>query len=204
MWKKSFIFLLVLAVAVSSVCAYPAWVYGKAAEKEVEPLEVPTLEEVAEPGKPKKSSKQEKTLPAEESKVSLQSVKASVNESVTDKEVAKELSRQLDAINDGIEVMEKAYNAEVKAHEQTEAEYNALADAYANDVGKPYKPFKVTYTVTPFVTYAPKTQAWGVGTQLSASLKNVSLMVGASYPNVTDLGKNFDNVVVTAGVGFSF
>lgn len=206
MWKRLSIFLLVSVLAVSSAFAYPAWVYGKTKASTQNPSEE-TVQEA-----PGTLSIQESKSLKKDSKESLTQLKAYLKESGIEEQVAKEISRYVEQVEDGIDVMTKAYENEVKNHEQTQSNYNALAADYAAKNGTEYAPKKFlddfSVTINPFVTYSPFSQEYGVGGSLGLGYKNVSVTVGAIRPSVKTFddikSRDLSDVLLTAGFGVRF
>lgn len=204
MWKRLSILLLVSVLAVSSAFAYPAWVYGKTKESTQNPSEE-TMQEA-----PGTLSIQESKSLKKDSKESLTQLKAYLKESGIEEQVVAEISRYVEQVEDGIEVMTKAYENEVKNHEQTQANYNALAEDYAAKNGTEYVPRKfsddLSCTINPFVSFAPFSQEFGIGASVGVGYKDFSLTLGVMNPSIKSVQdiKNTDNILFTAGIGFSF
>lgn len=209
MWRRLFIFLVVLVFVVSSVWCYPSWVYGKGKESLKTEQTVLEEEETLLLEAPERLSKKERKLQKEDLKDSVGNLKAFAKESIEDEAMLEVISEYIASVEDGIKVMETAYNAEVENAKKAEDRYNRLADAYANDKGVDYKESLLkdfSITVNPFMTYAPKTNSIGLGGMVGVGYKDIALTVGAINPSIDSLKSliNLDDVMVSVGVAFTF
>lgn len=201
MWKRLFICLVVCLLALSSLSAYPAWVYGgKKASLEVPqtPSEVPSEETQQEA--PEQPLMQEESLPKEVCLDSLEQLKSYLTESEIEEALVEAICDYIDQIQLGIDVMADAYEQEVAEHEKTEKAYN---DLVASGVVIPQR-FSVT--VSPYATYAPFEQEWGIGASVGINWKKVGAVLGVIKPSVKSLEdfKNPNDLMVSAGFSFTF
>lgn len=209
MWKKSFIFLLVSLLAVSSLWCYPAWVYGKkaqtaevteaVAEPEALPQKTQTVSEASEEITPSETEPEAQEIPSMPESASysetLKAQGASLVNSLKDFKAkaaaVTQVSEYIDNAVEGAWLMETAYEAEVANHAETENAYNNLVKA---------KAFQVT--LNPYAMFAPSTQAWGIGLNTLYTYRGIGLSVGIEKPTFDF--SDYDDLVVTAGLVFTF
>ncbi len=209
MWKKSFIFLLVSLLAVSSLWCYPAWVYGKkaqtaevteaVAEPEALPQKTQTVSEASEEITPSETEPEAQEIPSMPESASysetLKAQGASLVNSLKDFKAkaaaVTQVSEYIDNAVEGAWLMETAYEAEVANHAKTENAYNNLVKA---------KAFQVT--LNPYAMFAPSTQTWGIGLNTLYTYRGIGLSVGIEKPTFDF--SDYDDLVVTAGLVFTF
>lgn len=212
MWKRLSISLAVFLLVVSSLSAYPSWVYGgKGKQETVAPEETVSETVTAEPElitpevEPEevKSTEPEthesfSTAESESLSKTLQEQGESLVSSLTESKVkataVTQVSDYIENATLGVQVMKEAYELEVAAHKELEERYNELATRRFE------KDFYVT--VNPYASYSPLAQTWGLGLSTIYSYKGVGLSLGAYMPTIDKAG--LDGVIVTAGLSFTF
>ena len=197
MWKKSFIFLVVLVWVVSSLCAYPAFFYGGAKE------ETPAVTE-ALPPEEASTEELEKSAP-----VLSSSAEASA-------EVASDRTEEFDDTKSVIELLEEARvkssviekvkeacflidegRAEMIAAYEEEAEARAKAEKELNSAH---------YVLMPLAGYSLGSQVWSAGLAVAVEYRSLVLMAQAMKPITAGLDsfKAWDDLSVVVGAGVRF
>lgn len=211
MWKRLSIFLAVFLLVVSSLSAYPSWVYGRGKQETAAPEETAQETSVIEPAQiaPEVEPEVERSTVPEVPETSLtagseslsktlqeqgENLTNSLNDSKVKATALTQVSDYIDNAVLGVEVMEQAYELEVANYKELETKYNALANRRFE------KDFYVT--VNPYAGYSPLSQTWGLGINTVYSYRGVGLSVGAYVPTVNMDG--LKNVIVTAGLAFTF
>ena len=194
MWKRSFIFLLVLLAVVFSLSAYPAFFYGGAKEAPAVVEEVQeTSTEVSEKLTQDLTSSKEESAPEVSDSSEDWSDTKSVIELLEENRVkASIIEKVKDAcflIDEGRNEMIVAYNAEVERRNEAENEAN-----------------RVHYLFVPLASYKPTTQTWGAGLALGVETKNLVLQLQALKPITAgfDSFKDWDDVTILLGAGLRF
>ena len=197
MWKRSFIFLVVLVWVVSSLCAYPAFFYGGAKE------ETPA---VAEALPPEEAS-------TEELEKSAQDLISSAEASA---EVASDRTEEFDDTKSVIELLEEARvkssviekvkeacflidegRAEMIAAYEEEAEAKAKAEKELNSAH---------YILMPLAGYSLGSHVWSAGLAVAVEYRSLVLMAQAMKPVTAGLDsfKAWDDLSVVVGAGVRF
>ena len=197
MWKRSFIFLVVLVWVVSSLCAYPAFFYGGAKE------ETPA---VAEALPPEEAS-------TEELEKSAQDLISSAEASA---EVASDRTEEFDDTKSVIELLEEARvkssviekvkeacflidegRAEMIAAYEEEAEARAKAEKELDSAH---------YVLMPLAGYSLGSQVWSAGLAVAVEYRSLVLMAQAIKPITAGLDsfKAWDDLSVVVGAGVRF
>ena len=197
MWKRSFIFLVVLVWVVSSLCAYPAFFYGGAKE------ETPA---VAEALPPEEAS-------TEELEKSAQDLISSAEASA---EVASDRTEEFDDTKSVIELLEEARvkssviekvkeacflidegRAEMIAAYEEEAEARAKAEKELDSAH---------YVLMPLAGYSLGSQVWSAGLAVAIEYRSLVLMAQAMKPVTAGLDsfKAWDDLSVVVGAGVRF
>ena len=197
MWKRSFIFLVVLVWVVSSLCAYPAFFYGGAKE------ETPA---VAEALPPEEAS-------TEELEKSAQDLISSAEASA---EVASDRTEEFDDTKSVIELLEEARvkssviekvkeacflidegRAEMIAAYEEEAEARAKAEKELDSAH---------YVLMPLAGYSLGSQVWSAGLAVAVEYRSLVLMAQAMKPVTAGLDsfKAWDDLSVVFGAGVRF
>ena len=197
MWKRSFIFLVVLVWVVSSLCAYPAFFYGGAKE------ETPAVAE-ALPPEEASTEELEKSAP-----VLSSSAEASA-------EVASDRTEEFDDTKSVIELLEEARvkssviekvkeacflidegRAEMIAAYEEEAEARAKAEKELDSAH---------YVLMPLAGYSLGSQVWSAGLAVAVEYRSLVLMAQAMKPITAGLDsfKAWDDLSVVFGAGVRF
>ena len=197
MWKRSFIFLVVLVWVVSSLCAYPAFFYGGAKE------ETPAVAE-ALPPEEASTEELEKSAP-----VLSSSAEASA-------EVASDRTEEFDDTKSVIELLEEARvkssviekvkeacflidegRAEMIAAYEEEADARAKAEKELNSAH---------YVLMPLAGYSLGSQVWSAGLAVAVEYRSLVLMAQAMKPVTAGLDsfKAWDDLSVVVGAGVKF
>ena len=197
MWKRSFIFLVVLVWVVSSLCAYPAFFYGGAKE------ETPAVAE-ALPPEEASTEELEKSAP-----VLSSSAEASA-------EVASDRTEEFDDTKSVIELLEEARvkssviekvkeacflidegRAEMIAAYEEEAEARAKAEKELDSAH---------YVLMPLAGYSLGSQVWSAGLAVAVEYRSLVLMAQAMKPITAGLDsfKAWDDLSVVVGAGVKF
>ena len=197
MWKRSFIFLVVLVWVVSSLCAYPAFFYGGA--KEETPVAVEALP-------PEEAS-------TEELEKSAQDLISSAEASA---EVASDRTEEFDDTKSVIELLEEARvkssviekvkeacflidegRAEMIAAYEEEADARAKAEKELNSAH---------YVLMPLAGYSLGSQVWSAGLAVAVEYRSLVLMAQAMKPITAGLDsfKAWDDLSVVVGAGVRF
>ena len=197
MWKRSFIFLVVLVWVVSSLCAYPAFFYGGAKE------ETPA---VAEALPPEEAS-------TEELEKSAQDLISSAEASA---EVVSDRTEEFDDTKSVIELLEEARvkssviekvkeacflidegRAEMIAAYEEEAEARAKAEKELDSAH---------YVLMPLAGYSLGSQVWSAGLAVAVEYRSLVLMAQAMKPITAGLDsfKAWDDLSVVVGAGVRF
>ena len=197
MWKRSFIFLVVLVWVVSSLCAYPAFFYGGAKE------ETPA---VAEALPPEEAS-------TEELEKSAQDLISSAEASA---EVASDRTEEFDDTKSVIELLEEA---RVKSSviekvkeacfliDEGRAEMIAAYEEEADARAKAEKELdSVHYVLMPLAGYSLGSQVWSAGLAVAVEYRSLVLMAQAMKPITAGLDsfKAWDDLSVVVGAGVKF
>lgn len=194
MWKRSFIFLLVLLAVAFSLSAYPAFFYGGAKVEEtpaVKEVQETSTEEQGKSSQGLNSSKEENA--PEVSDRSEWSDTSSVIELLEENRVkASIIEKVKDAcflIDEGRNEMIVAYNAEVERRNEAENEAK-----------------RVHYLFVPLASYKPSVNEWGAGLALGIETKNLVLQLQALKPITAgfDSFKDWDDVTILLGAGLRF
>ena len=195
MWKRSFICLLALLVAVSSLSAYPAFFYGGAKEKAEEvPTEAPEISIVeSEKSTPDLNSSPEESAPEASDRSEgwddTKSVVELLEEARVKQSVIDKVKAACSLIDEGREKMVAAYTVEVDAREKAEKEAE-----------------RVHYVFMPLVSYKPSVHGWGAGLAVGIETKNLVIQVQALKPvaNGLDSFKGWDDTTIVLGAGLRF
>ena len=197
MWKRSFIFLVVLVWVVSSLCAYPAFFYGGAKE------ETPA---VAEALPPEEAS-------TEELEKSAQDLISSAEASA---EVASDRTEEFDDTKSVIELLEEA---RVKSSviekvkeacfliDEGRAEMIAAYEEEADARAKAEKELdSAHYVLMPLAGYSLGSQVWSAGLAVAVEYRSLVLMAQAMKPITAGLDsfKAWDDLSVVVGAGVRF
>ena len=197
MWKRSFIFLVVLVWVVSSLCAYPAFFYGGAKE------ETPA---VAEALPPEEAS-------TEELEKSAQDLISSAEASA---EVASDRTEEFDDTKSVIELLEEA---RVKSSviekvkeacfliDEGRAEMIAAYEEEADARAKAEKELdSAHYVLMPLAGYSLGSQVWSAGLAVAVEYRSLVLMAQAMKPVTAGLDsfKAWDDLSVVVGAGVRF
>ena len=197
MWKRSFIFLVVLVWVVSSLCAYPAFFYGGAKE------ETPA---VAEALPPEEAS-------TEELEKSAQDLISSAEASA---EVASDRTEEFDDTKSVIELLEEA---RVKSSviekvkeacfliDEGRAEMIAAYEEEADARAKAEKELdSAHYVLMPLAGYSLGSQVWSAGLAVAVEYRSLVLMAQAMKPVTAGLDsfKAWDDLSVVVGAGGRF
>ena len=197
MWKRSFIFLVVLVWVVSSLCAYPAFFYGGAKEETPAAVEALPPEEAS-------TEELEKSAP-----VLSSSAEAS-------EEVASDRTEEFDDTKSVIELLEEARvkssviekvkeacflidegRAEMIAAYEEEADARAKAEKELNSAH---------YVLMPLAGYSLGSQVWSAGLAVAVEYRSLVLMAQAMKPITAGLDsfKAWDDLSVVVGAGVRF
>ena len=194
MWKKSFIFLVVSVLVVSSLCAYPAFFYGGAKEAPaVVEEEAETSTEESEKSTQDLTSSKEESAPevSDRSEVwsDTKSVVELLEEARVKTSVIEKVKEACFLIDEGRTEMVSAYNSEVERREKAEKEAE-----------------RIHYVVMPIASYKPSLGEWGVGLALGIETKSLVLQIQALKPITAGLDsvKAWDDVTFIMGAGFRF
>ena len=193
MWKRSFIFLAVLALAVSSLFAYPAFFYGgaKEAPATVEEEAETSTEEQEKSSQDLKSSKEESApeVSGRSDWGDTSSVIELLEENRVKASIVEKVKEACFLIDEGRNEMIVAYNAEVERRNEAEKEAE-----------------RVHYLFVPLASYKPTTQTWGAGLALGIETKNLVLQLQALKPITAgfDSFKTWDDITFIMGAGFRF
>lgn len=188
MWKRSFICLLVLLVAVFSLSAYPAFFYGGAKEAPA------VVEETAETStEAQEKSTQDLTSSKGESAPEVsdrsewndtKSVIELLEEARVKSSIIDKVKEACFLIDEGRTEMVLAYNAEVEKRQKAE---------------------KVHYVFMPLASFTPTNKAWGAGIALGMETKNLVLQIQAVKPiGAGGSIKDWSDVTVLMGAGIRF
>ena len=197
MWKRSFIFLVVLVWVVSSLCAYPAFFYGGAKEETPATVEALPPEEAS----------------TEELEKSAQDLISSAEASA---EVASDRTEEFDDTKSVIELLEEARvkssviekvkeacflidegRAEMIAAYEEEADARAKAEKELNSAH---------YVLMPLAGYSLGSQVWSAGLAVAVEYRSLVLMAQAMKPITAGLDsfKAWDDLSVVVGAGVRF
>ena len=197
MWKRSFIFLVVLVWVVSSLCAYPAFFYGGAKEETPAAVEALPPEEAS----------------TEELEKSAQDLISSAEASA---EVASDRTEEFDDTKSVIELLEEARvkssviekvkeacflidegRAEMIAAYEEEAEARAKAEKELDSAH---------YVLMPLAGYSLGSQVWSAGLAVAVEYRSLVLMAQAMKPVTAGLDsfKAWDDLSVVVGAGVRF
>ena len=195
MWKRSFIFLVVSGLVVSSLCAYPAFFYGGAKVEEtpaVEEVQETSTEEQEKSMQDLTSSKEESAPEVSDSSNGWSDTKSVIELLEENRVKASVIEKVKDAcflIDEGRNEMIVAYNAEVERRVEAEKEAK-----------------RVHYLFVPLASYKPTTQTWGAGLALGIETKNLVLQLQALKPITAgfDSFKDWDDVTILLGAGLRF
>lgn len=193
MWKKSFIFLVVSVLVVSSLCAYPAFFYcgAKEAPAVVEEVQETSTEESEKSTQDLTSSKEENAPEVSDRSEwsDTKSVVELLEEARVKTSVIEKVKEACFLIDEGRNEMVVAYNAEVERRENAEKEAE-----------------RIHYVVMPIASYKPSLGEWGVGLALGIETKSLVLQIQALKPITAgfDSFKAWDDVTFIMGAGFRF
>lgn len=192
MWKRSFIFLLALLVAVFSLSAYPAFFYGgaKTEEAPVVQEEQETSTEAQEKSTQDLSSSKEES---EQEALANSDVTKSVIEILEENKVK---SAVIDKVKEACFLIEEGCNEMIIAYE-AEVERRVEAEKEAE---------RIRYLFVPLASYKPSANEWGAGLALGVETKNLILQLQALKPITAgfDSFKNWDDVTILLGAGVRF
>lgn len=197
MWKRSFIFLAVLALAVSSLCAYPSFFYGGAKEEtpaavEALPPEEASTEEL-EKSAPVLSSSAEASAEVASDKTEefddTKSVIELLEEARVKSSVIEKVKEACFLIDEGRAEMIAAYEEEAEARAKAEKELNS-----------------VHYVLMPLAGYSLGSQVWSAGLAVAVEYRSLVLMAQAMKPITAGLDsfKAWDDLSVIVGAGVRF
>ena len=197
MWKRSFIFLVVLVWVVSSLCAYPAFFYGGAKEEtpavaEALPPEEASTEEL-EKSAPDLSSSAEASAEVASDRTEefddTKSVIELLEEARVKSSVIEKVKEACFLIDEGRAEMIAAYEEEAEARAKAEKELNSAH-----------------YVLMPLAGYSLGSQVWSAGLAVAVEYRSLVLMAQAMKPVTAGLDSfkawNDLSVVVGAGVRF--
>ena len=197
MWKRSFIFLVVLVWVVSSLCAYPAFFYGGAREETPATVEALPPEEAS----------------TEELEKSAQVLSSSTEAS---EEVASDRTEEFDDTKSVIELLEEA---RVKSSviekvkeacfliDEGRAEMIAAYEEEADARAKAEKELdSAHYVLMPLAGYSLGSQVWSAGLAVAVEYRSLVLMAQAMKPITAGLDsfKAWDDLSVVVGAGVKF
>ena len=197
MWKRSFIFLVVLVWVVSSLCAYPAFFYGGAREETPATVEALPPEEAS----------------TEELEKSAQVLSSSTEAS---EEVASDRTEEFDDTKSVIELLEEA---RVKSSviekvkeacfliDEGRAEMIAAYEEEADARAKAEKELdSAHYVLMPLAGYSLGSQVWSAGLAVAVEYRSLVLMAQAMKPITAGLDsfKAWDDLSVVVGAGVRF
>ena len=197
MWKRSFIFLVVLVWVVSSLCAYPAFFYGGAREETPATVEALPPEEAS----------------TEELEKSAQVLSSSTEAS---EEVASDRTEEFDDTKSVIELLEEA---RVKSSviekvkeacfliDEGRAEMIAAYEEEADARAKAEKELdSAHYVLMPLAGYSLGSQVWSAGLAVAVEYRSLVLMAQAMKPITAGLDsfKAWDDLSVVFGAGVRF
>ena len=197
MWKRSFIFLVVLVWVVSSLCAYPAFFYGGAKE------ETPAVAEA---------------LPPEEA--STEELEKSAQDLISSAEASAEVvSDRTEEFDDTKSVIELLEEARVKSSviekvkeacfliDEGRAEMIAAYEEEADARAKAEKELdSAHYVLMPLAGYSLGSQVWSAGLAVAVEYRSLVLMAQAIKPITAGLDsfKAWDDLSVVVGAGVRF
>lgn len=192
MWKKSFIFLLVLLGVAFSLSAYPAFFYGGAKTEEspaVQEVQETSTEAQEKSTQDLSSSKEESEQEALANSDVTKSVIEILEESKVKTAVIDKVKEACFLIEEGCNEMIIAYEAEVEKRIEAEKEAE-----------------RIHYLFVPLASYKPSSQEWGAGLALGVETKNLVLQLQALKPITAgfDSFKNWDDVTILLGAGLRF
>ena len=194
MWKRSFIFLLVLLAVAFSLSAYPAFFYGGAKEAPAVVEEVQeTSTEVSEKSTQDLTSSKEESAPevsdSSENWSDTKSVLELLEEAKVKTSVIEKVKEACFLIDEGRNEMVVAYNAEVEKREKAEKEAE-----------------RIHYVVMPLASFKPSSNEWGAGLALGIETKNLVLQLQALKPITAGFNsfKDWDDVTILLGAGLRF
>ena len=197
MWKRSFIFLVVLVWVVSSLCAYPAFFYGGAREETPATVEALPPEEAS-------TEELEKSAPELNS-----SAEASA-------EVASDRTEEFDDTKSVIELLEEARVKSSVIEKVKEAcflidegrgEMIAAYEEAAEARAKAEKELdSAHYVLMPLAGYSLGSQVWSAGLAVAVEYRSLVLMAQAMKPITAGLDsfKAWDDLSVVVGAGVKF
>ena len=197
MWKRSFIFLVVLVWVVSSLCAYPAFFYGGAKEEtpavaEALPPEEASTEEL-EKSAPDLSSSAEASAEVASDRTEefddTKSVIELLEEARVKSSVIEKVKEACFLIDEGRAEMIAAYEEEAEARAKAEKELNSAH-----------------YVLMPLAGYSLGSQVWSAGLAVAVEYRSLVLMAQAMKPITAGLDsfKAWDDLSVVVGAGLRF
>ena len=197
MWKRSFIFLVVLVWVVSSLCAYPAFFYGGAKEEtpavaEALPPEEASTEEL-EKSAPDLSSSAEASAEVASDRTEefddTKSVIELLEEARVKSSVIEKVKEACFLIDEGRAEMIAAYEEEAEARAKAEKELNSAH-----------------YVLMPLAGYSLGSQVWSAGLAVAVEYRSLVLMAQAMKPVTAGLDsfKAWDDLAVVVGAGVKF
>ena len=197
MWKRSFIFLAVLALAVSSLCAYPAFFYGGAKE------ETPAVAEALPPEEASTEELEKSALDLTSSAEASAEVASDKTEEFDDTKSVIELLEEARVKSSVIEKVKEACflidegRAEMIAAYEEEAEARAKAEKELNGAH---------YVLMPLAGYSLGSQVWSAGLAVAVEYRSLVLMAQAMKPVTAGLDsfKSWDDLSVVVGAGVRF
>ena len=197
MWKKSFIFLVVLVWVVSSLCAYPAFFYGGAKE------ETPAVTE-ALPPEEASTEELEKSAPVLSSSAEAsEEVASDKTEEFDDTKSVIELLEEARVKSSVIEKVKEACFLIDEGRAEMIAAYEEEADARAkaeNELNSAH------YVLMPLAGYSLGSQVWSAGLAVVVEYRSLVLMAQAMKPITAGLDsfKAWDDLSVVVGAGVRF
>ena len=197
MWKRSFIFLVVLVWVVSSLCAYPAFFYGGAKEEtpavaEALPPEEASTEEL-EKSAPDLSSSAEASAEVASDRTEefddTKSVIELLEEARVKSSVIEKVKEACFLIDEGRAEMIAAYEEEADARAKAEKELDSAH-----------------YVLMPLAGYSLGSQVWSAGLAVAVEYRSLVLMAQAMKPITAGLDsfKAWDDLSVVFGAGVRF
>ena len=197
MWKRSFIFLVVSVLVVSSLCAYPAFFYGGAKE------ETPAVTE-ALPPEEASTEELEKSAPVLSSSAEASEEVASARtEEFDDTKSVIELLEEARVKSSVIEKVKEACFLIDEGRAEMIAAYEEEADARAkaeNELNSAH------YVLMPLAGYSLGSQVWSAGLAVAVEYRSLILMAQAMKPITAGLDsfKAWDDLSVVVGAGVRF
>ena len=197
MWKRSFIFLVVLVWVVSSLCAYPAFFYGGAKEEtpavaEALPPEEASTEELEKSAPDLSSSAEANAEVASDRTEEFDDTKSVIElleEARVKSSVIEKVKEACFLIDEGRAEMIAAYEEEAEARAKAEKELDSAH-----------------YVLMPLAGYSLGSQVWSAGLAVAVEYRSLVLMAQAMKPITAGLDsfKAWDDLSVVFGAGVRF